>query len=156
MPSKSEVNSFQRLNKLGMQRFTGTKAKWDQVAVVCGPIVKYKLPGDTHNAWVSELTDSLGSKIGVELGAPSVSSPGITDAIKIDKTKFSTEITKNNSELNWMDPEHRGYLTLDFNGDQLEARFNFIAELKKLDSTILSTKTFQVLKDNLKISTKRV
>ena len=50
MPSKSEVNSFQRLNKLGMQRFTGTKAKWDQVAVVCGPIVKYKLPGDTHNA----------------------------------------------------------------------------------------------------------
>jgi alkaline phosphatase D len=114
------------------------------------------LAGDTHNAWVSELTDSLGSKIGVELGTPSVSSPGITDAIKIDKTKFATEITKNNSELNWMDPEHRGYLTLDFNEDELEARFNFIAELKKLDSTIFSTKTFQVLKDNLEISTKRV
>jgi len=55
MPSKSEVNSFQRLNKLGMQRFTGTKAKWDQVAVVCGPIVKYKLPGDTHNAWAGDI-----------------------------------------------------------------------------------------------------
>jgi len=110
------------------------------------------LAGDTHNAWVSELTDVQGDKIGIELGAPSVSSPGITDAIKINKTKFSTEIVKMNPELNWMDPEHRGYLVLDFNEDQMEARFNFISELQKVDSTIASTKIFKVLKNKLEIN----
>ena len=110
------------------------------------------LAGDTHNAWVSELTDAQGDKIGIELGAPSVSSPGITDAIKLDKTKFATEIVKMNSELNWMDPEHRGYLVLDFSEDQMEARFNFISELQKVDSTIASTKIFKVLKNKLEIN----
>tara|TARA_B110000003_G_C16555426_1_gene498231 strand:+ start:1 stop:1032 length:1032 start_codon:yes stop_codon:yes gene_type:complete len=110
------------------------------------------LAGDTHNAWVSELTDTLGNKIGIELGTPSVSSPGITDAIKIDKTEFATEIVKMNAELNWMDPEHRGYLTLDFNEDHMEATFNFVKELQRVDSTIASTKIFQVLKNKLEIT----
>ena len=110
------------------------------------------LAGDTHNAWVSELTDTLGNKIGIELGTPSVSSPGITDAIKIDKTEFASEIVKMNAELNWMDPEHRGYLTLDFNEDHMEATFNFVKELQRVDSTIASTKIFQVLKNKLEIT----
>ena len=114
------------------------------------------LAGDTHNAWVSELTDAQGDKIGIELGTPSVSSPGITDAIKLDKTKFATEIVKMNSELNWMDPEHRGYLVLNFSEDQMEARFNFISELQKVDSTIASTKIFKVLKNKLEINTEKL
>ena len=113
------------------------------------------LAGDTHNAWVSELTNSLGQKIGIELGAPSVSSPGITDAIKIDKKQFADEIVEMNSELNWMDPEHRGYLTLEFKKDQMEAKFNFIKELQKVDSTISSTQIFQVQKNKLGIEKKK-
>ena len=113
------------------------------------------LAGDTHNAWVSELTNSSGQKIGIELGAPSVSSPGITDAIKIDKKQFADEIVEMNSELNWMDPEHRGYLTLEFKKDQMEAKFNFIKELQKVDSTISSTQIFQVQKNKLGIEKKK-
>jgi alkaline phosphatase D len=113
------------------------------------------LAGDTHNAWVSELTNSAGQKIGIELGAPSVSSPGITDAIKIDKKQFADEIVQMNAELNWMDPEHRGYLTLEFGKDQMEAKFNFIKELQKVDSTISSTQIFQVQKNKLGIERKK-
>ena len=61
-----------------------------------------------------------------------------------------------NPELNWMDPEHRGYLVLDFNEDQMEARFNFISELQKVDSTIASTKIFKVLKNKLEINTEKL
>ena len=57
-----------------------------------------------------------------------------------------------NAELNWMDPEHRGYLTLDFNEDHMEATFNFVKELQRVDSTIASTKIFQVLKNKLEIT----
>ena len=113
------------------------------------------LAGDTHNAWVSELTNSAGQKIGIELGAPSVSSPGITDAIKIDKKQFADEIVQMNAELTWMDPEHRGYLTLEFGKDQMEAKFNFIKELQKVDSTISSTQIFQVQKNKLGIERKK-
>jgi len=113
------------------------------------------LAGDTHNAWVSELTNSAGQKIGIELAAPSVSSPGITDAIKIDKKQFADEIVQINSELTWMDPEHRGYLTLEFGKDQMEAKFNFIKELQKVDSTISSTQIFKVQKNKLVIEKKK-
>lgn len=112
------------------------------------------LAGDTHNAWVSELTNTSGDKIGIELGAPSVSSPGIADAIKLDEKQFTDKIIKINSELNWMDPKHRGYLTLAFDENQMEARFNFIKELQKVDSTISSTQVFQVQKNKLGITKK--
>ena len=112
------------------------------------------LAGDTHNAWVSELTNASGDKIGIELGAPSVSSPGIADAIKLDEKQFTDKIIEINSELNWMDPKHRGYLTLAFDENQMEARFNFIKELQKVDSTISSTQVFQVQKNKLGITKK--
>ena len=112
------------------------------------------LAGDTHNAWVSELTNVSGDKIGIELGAPSVSSPGIADAIKLDEKQFTEKIIEINSELNWMDPKHRGYLTLAFDENQMEARFNFIKELQKIDSTIFSTQVFQVQKNKLGITKK--
>jgi len=112
------------------------------------------LAGDTHNAWVSELTNASGDKIGIELGAPSVSSPGIADAIKLDEKQFTDKIIEINSELNWMDPKHRGYLTLAFDENQMEARFNFIKELQKIDSTIFSTQVFQVQKNKLGITKK--
>ena len=112
------------------------------------------LAGDTHNAWVSELTNASGDKIGIELGAPSVSSPGIADAIKLDEKQFTDKIIEINSELSWMDPKHRGYLTLAFDENQMEARFNFIKELQKIDSTIFSTQVFQVQKNKLGITKK--
>ena len=112
------------------------------------------LAGDTHNAWVSELTNASGDKIGIELGAPSVSSPGIADAIKLDEKRFTDKVIEINSELNWMDPKHRGYLTLAFDENQMEARFNFIKELQKIDSTISSTQVFQVQKNKLSITKK--
>ena len=53
-----------------------------------------------------------------------------------------------------MDPKHRGYLTLAFDENQMEARFNFIKELQKIDSTIFSTQVFQVQKNKLGITKK--
>ena len=74
------------------------------------------LAGDTHNSWVSELENQSGKKVGIELGAPSVTSPGITDVLNLDQNEFVDSIVKINKELQWMDPSNRGYLFLRLHG----------------------------------------
>ena len=110
------------------------------------------LAGDTHNSWVANLTNDEGTKVGIELGAPSVTSPGITDVLKIDKKGFVEEIVDINPELDWMDPSQRGYLSLDFSEDELIATFNFIKELEKIDPSISSAHGFKVQQDKLHIN----
>lgn len=47
--------SYSSLNRRGIQRFTGERRKRDQVAVVLGPVAKFKLPGETKNQWVGDV-----------------------------------------------------------------------------------------------------
>ena len=107
------------------------------------------LAGDTHNSWVSELEDLSGKKVGVELGAPSVTSPGITDILNLDRRKFINSIVKINKELKWMDPSNRGYLSLDCRKNKIIASFNFIKELGRINPEIISTQSFALHKDKL-------
>ena len=105
------------------------------------------LAGDTHNSWVSELENQSGKKIGIELGAPSVTSPGITDVLNLDENKFVDSIVKINKELQWMDPSNRGYLLLDCMEDKIIASFNFIKELNKINSEISSSQSFVIYRE---------
>ena len=107
------------------------------------------LAGDTHNSWVSELEDLSGKKVGVELGAPSVTSPGITDILNLDRRKFINSIVKINKELKWMDPSNRGYLSLDCGKNKIIASFNFIKELERINPEIISTQSFALQQDKL-------
>ena len=107
------------------------------------------LAGDTHNSWVSELEDLSGKKVGVELGAPSVTSPGITDILNLDRGKFINSIVKINKELKWMDPSNRGYLSLDCRKNKIIASFNFIKELERINPEIISTQSFALHQDKL-------
>ena len=107
------------------------------------------LAGDTHNSWVSDLEDLSGKKVGVELGAPSVTSPGITDILNLDRRKFINSIVKINKELKWMDPSNRGYLSLDCRKNKIIASFNFIKELERINPEIISTQSFALHQDKL-------
>ena len=109
------------------------------------------LAGDTHNSWVSELKDKSGRKVGVELGAPSVTSPGITDVLNLDEKKFVESIVKINNELKWMDPSNRGFLSLNCMEDKIIASFNYIKELEEINSEISSSKSFILHRKGLKL-----
>ena len=109
------------------------------------------LAGDTHNSWVSELENQSGKKIGIELGAPSVTSPGITDVLNLDENKFVDSIVKINKELQWMDPSNRGYLFLDCMEDKIIASFNFIKELNNINSEISSSHSFVIYREGHKL-----
>ena len=109
------------------------------------------LAGDTHNSWVSELKDKSGNKVGIELGAPSVTSPGITDILNLDEKEFVDSIVRINSELQWMNPSNRGYLSLNCREDKIIASFNFIKELEEINSDIGSSKSFILHQKDLEL-----
>ena len=109
------------------------------------------LAGDTHNSWVSELKDKSGNKVGIELGAPSVTSPGITDILNLDEKEFVDSIVRINNELQWMNPSNRGYLSLNCRKDKIIASFNFIKELEQINSDIGSSKSFVLHQKDLEL-----
>ena len=109
------------------------------------------LAGDTHNSWVSELNDKSGNKVGIELGAPSVTSPGITDILNLDEKEFVDSIVRINNELQWMNPSNRGYLSLNCRKDKIIASFNFIKELEQINSDIGSSKSFVLHQKDLEL-----
>ena len=109
------------------------------------------LAGDTHNSWVSELENQSGKKVGVELGAPSVTSPGITDVLNLDENNFVDSIVKLNKELQWMNPSNRGYLFLDCTDSKIIASFNFIKELENINSEISSSQSFLIHREGFEL-----
>ena len=109
------------------------------------------LAGDTHNSWVSELKDRSGNKVGIELGAPSVTSPGITDILNLDEKEFVDSIVRINNELQWMNPSNRGYLYLNCRKDKIIASFNFIKELEEINSDIGSSNSFILHQKDLEL-----
>ena len=109
------------------------------------------LAGDTHNSWVSELKDKTGNKVGIELGTPSVTSPGITDILNLDEKEFVDSIVRINNELQWMNPSNRGYLYLNCRKDKIIASFNFIKELEQINSDIGSSKSFVLHQKDLEL-----
>ena len=109
------------------------------------------LAGDTHNSWVSELENQSSKKVGIELGAPSVTSPGITDVLNLDEKKFVDSIVKINKELQWMEPSNRGYLFLDCMENKIIASFNYIKELNKINSEIGSSQSFIIYREGFEL-----
>ena len=88
---------------------------------------------------------------GIELGAPSVTSPGITDILNLDQNKFVDSIVKINKELQWMDPSNRGYLFLNCIENKIIASFNFIKELDNINSEISSSQSFVIYREGLEL-----
>lgn len=109
------------------------------------------LAGDTHNSWVSELENQSGEKVGIELGVPSVTSPGITDVLNLDENNFVDSIVKLNKELQWMNPSNRGYLFLDCTDSKIIASFNFIKELENINSEISSSQSFLIHREGFEL-----
>ena len=152
------LNRYLRLRELGI---SSNLDAWDGYPAERNKLYKLmsnvnsnfiSLAGDTHNSWVSELTNDQGKKIAIELGTPSVTSPGITDVLNINKKMYTEQIIAINKELKWMDPSHRGFLTLECDKDKILAIFHFINEIKKIDARIASSTTFNIQKDSLKIN----
>ena len=105
------------------------------------------LAGDTHNAWLSELFDEKGNKVGIEIGTPSVTSPGLTDYIPIDIKVFEDSIVKKNNELFWMNASNRGFTSIEISKKEIIAKYNFIKTIYEKNSSIKELREFKITKN---------
>lgn len=87
--------------------------------------------GDTHNAWAFELGDPK-RPVGVEFGTPSVSAPGFdAQPFTASPAEQARAIIAASPELKWADLSRRGYTTIRFTRDRVEAEFNLLQTVRE-------------------------
>jgi len=99
------------------------------------------LAGDTHNAWAFDLAQD-GTKVGVEFGVSSVSSPGFEGYLPMippaDLARLTVEA---NPELQWVDTSQRGYMTVELTPATATTEWRFLAGIRQRSTQLAATRT---------------
>jgi alkaline phosphatase D len=95
------------------------------------------LAGDTHNAWHSDLTLLNGTKVGEEFATPSVSSPGLEEALAaLTPAQLKGIFEGVVDVLKWMDASRRGYLRMRFTPNQAQGQWSFVNRIDSRSYTV--------------------
>ncbi|MFN3607988.1 MAG: alkaline phosphatase D family protein [Hyphomonas sp.] len=86
------------------------------------------LTGDTHTAWANELFDAGDTRMGIEIGCTSISSPGMGAYVK-EVPDLGQQITDANKEVVWHDPFGHGYTMLTLTPTAARAAFRKVSDI---------------------------
>ena len=100
----------------------------DLVAHANNPV---SLAGDTHNAWAFDLQTEDGVAVGVEIGTPGISSPGLETYMPIPPADAKQGLLDASPELVYADTSQRGWALMTVRPDSVRTRWRYV-------STILS------------------
>ena len=87
------------------------------------------LTGDTHNSWISNLFSDGQNFIGVEIAAPSISSPNSVDLFKSITNDIDQGFIKQNENLKWANGSGKGFVKLAIDSNQIEAKFMYVSNI---------------------------
>ncbi len=103
------------------------------------------LAGDSHNAWAFDL-DHKGSRVGVELGAHSVTSPGAESALAWARPEaLARALIQRNPQLKWCDTSQRGYLALELTPSRATGEFRFLQSIRQRGTELTGVQRINVL-----------
>ncbi len=103
------------------------------------------LAGDSHNAWAFDL-DRNGTRVGVEWGAHSVTSPGAEDALGwVSPDALARALTQRNPQLKWCDTAQRGYLAVELSPNQAIGEFRFLHNVRQRGAQLAGVQRMTVL-----------
>jgi alkaline phosphatase D len=97
------------------------------------------LSGDTHNAWAFNLTDENQQHIGVEIGTPGITSPGLESFLPANSGSLKRALLKSSPELFDLDTEHRGWTELTLTSEQVTSRWHFVDSILSDHYKVTST-----------------
>jgi alkaline phosphatase D len=100
------------------------------------PIV---LSGDTHNAWAFNLTDDEGLSVGVEIGTPGITSPGLETDSTTKPDEMSAALMLASPELIEVDTSRRGWAELVITPTQTSNQWHFVDTILSRDFTVSSS-----------------
>jgi phosphodiesterase/alkaline phosphatase D-like protein len=91
------------------------------------------LTGDTHNAWVLDLHDQAGARVGTEFGVTSVTSPSRFERLNLPGVDFGTYTEEAAPEVLRHNAYDRGYVHLTLTPQEARAELMVIDTCKSLD-----------------------
>ena len=96
------------------------------------------LAGDTHNAWAFNLADSNGQAVGVEVGTPGVSSPGLETYLPTDPAELGKAIQDASVELFAVDTAQRGWSEMTLTPEAMTNQWHFVSTVLDRDFSVES------------------
>ncbi|UTW58264.1 alkaline phosphatase D family protein [Kordiimonas sp. SCSIO 12603] len=98
------------------------------------------LAGDTHNAWAFNLTDQAGDNVAVELGTPSVSSPGLESYLPAPTNIVEKALMDASPELVHINGKDRGWLELTIRPEEISAEWFYVSSVLEKECSVESGK----------------
>ena len=96
------------------------------------------LAGDTHNAWAFNLANSQGQAVGIEVGTPGVSSPGLETYLNTEPSLLARAMQAASPELFAVDTAQRGWSELVLTPDAATNQWHFVSTVLDREFTVFS------------------
>jgi alkaline phosphatase D len=103
------------------------------------------LSGDTHNAWGNDLLDLSGTRVGVEFGGSSVSSPGFETIFPDDPAVLAGSLTQLIPTLKYADTSRRGFMLVTATAAECKCEWIFVNTVASRSYTASVGKTLRTL-----------
>lgn len=110
------------------------------------------LTGDTHEFNASILNDNAGTRVGVELGTSSVSSPGTFTSLWDTGVDWGKMTEDANPDVVLHDASSRGYIRLTVRPDEAVAQYIGTSSVLQKEYTTKVLHTFHITKDEMQRS----
>ena len=91
------------------------------------------LAGDTHNGWAFNMRDAKGDAIGVEIGTPGITSPGMEAYLPAPPEMMQEALKASSEELYDLDTSRRGWTHIEFTPETTTSTWRFVSTI--LEST---------------------
>jgi alkaline phosphatase D len=94
------------------------------------------LAGDTHSSWAFNLAADDGEPVAVEIGTPSVTSPGFENFLPLPEELVVSATMQASPELVYMKPLGRGWVSLEVTREQVSASWHFVSTVTERDYVV--------------------
>ena len=85
------------------------------------------LAGDTHNAWAFNLLDHSERPLGVEIGTPGITSPGMESYLPVPAEDLAAALKAASPELSAVDTSQRGWSEISLSPQSMSNQWHFVS-----------------------------
>ncbi|WP_435211625.1 alkaline phosphatase D family protein [Luminiphilus sp. nBUS_16] len=95
--------------------------------------------GDTHNGWAFNLQTEAGVPVGVEVGCPGVTSPGLESYFPLPPEQMAASLQASSPELVDLDTSHRGWSKVTLTPEATVSQWRFVSTVLDREYTVNET-----------------
>lgn len=85
------------------------------------------LAGDTHNGWAFNMRDGKGDAVGVEIGTPGITSPGMEAYFPAPPQMLQEALKASSEELYDLDTSRRGWTHIELTPEKTVSKWRFVS-----------------------------